>query len=64
METTKPTATAVTAYFCTYKNAETKGMWRKSREYQSVNELLNAMSSYLTENPRTLVQYQSKTSWF
>jgi hypothetical protein len=45
-------------YICTYKNGETKGQWIKSREYETVGELLNAMQPYLEKHPRTLVQYQ------
>ena len=46
-------------YFCTYKNASTNGAWIKSREYDTVAALLNAMQPYLEQHPRTLVQYQT-----
>lgn len=65
METTaKKAAQAKTVYFCSYKNKQTNGAWRKSREYSSVEDLLKAMTAYLTENPRTTVQYNTSTSWF
>lgn len=45
-------------YFCTYKNASTKGAWIKSREYNSVAELFAAMQPYIEQHPMTTVQYQ------
>ena len=52
-----------TKYFCTYKNAETNGEWRKSHKYPSIDALMNAMLPYLREHPRTLVQYQTENSF-
>lgn len=46
-------------YFCTYKNSETKGQWTKSREYETVEALFNAMMPYIEKHPRTTVQYQT-----
>ena len=52
-------AQATTAFFCTYMNrADTKGEWRKSREYSSMKDLLAKMTPYLTKYPRTTVTYQ------
>lgn len=48
-----------TAFFCTYKNAETKD-WRTSKEYASMNDLLRAMLPYLVSHPRTQVTYQTR----
>lgn len=45
-------------YFCTYKNSETKSQWIKSREYETVDELLDAMKPYIKQHPMTTVQYQ------
>lgn len=45
-------------YFCTYKNASTNGAWIKSREYDTIADLLNAMLPYLEQHPTTTVQYQ------
>lgn len=50
---TKPTI----VFFCTYKNKETKD-WQKSREYQSVISLMNAMAKYLESHPTIAVQFQ------
>ena len=53
--------TSTTAFFCTYCNrADTKGEWRKSREYPSIEALLKAMASYLTKYPNTTVTYQTR----
>lgn len=55
-------AKATTAYFCTYMNsADTKGEWRKSREYPSMKALLGKMVSYLEKYPHTMVTYQTRT---
>ena len=48
-------------FFCTYKNAETGQVWRKSREYKSIEELIAKMTPYLAKNPRTTVTYQTRT---
>lgn len=53
-----------TYFFCTYKNAETKGAIKKSREYESMQALLTAMTQYLSQHPWTTVWYQSRTVWF
>ena len=54
-------AQATTAFFCTYMNrADTKGEWRKSREYSSIEELLKKMAPYLAKYPRTTVTYQTR----
>lgn len=54
-------AKQTTAHFCTYCNrADTKGEWRKSREYPSVGELLKAMLGYLTKYPNTQVTFQTR----
>ena len=45
-------------YFCTYKNASTNGAWIKSREYNTIADLLNAMRPYLEQHTTTTVQYQ------
>ncbi len=51
-----------TAYFCTYMNsADTRGEWRKSREYTSMQALLSKMLAYLEKYPRTTVTYQTRT---
>lgn len=52
-----------TKFFCTYKSAETKGQWVSSKKYPSIEKLLQAMTPYLTEHPRTLVQYQTEHSF-
>lgn len=49
-----------TKFFCTYKNAETKGQWVSSRKYPSIEALQSAMNPYLTKHPFTLVQYQTE----
>ena len=55
-------AQSTTAFFCTYCNrADTKGEWRKSREYPSVEALLKAMTPYLAKYPNTQVTYQTRT---
>ena len=51
--------TATTAYFCTYKNRETKG-WQKSREYSTMKEMMHAMLSYIEAHPVTTVQFQTR----
>ena len=54
-------AQSTTAFFCTYMNrADTKGEWRKSREYPSIEALLKVMTSYLTKYPNTTVTYQTR----
>lgn len=54
-------AQTTTVHFCTYMNrADTKGDWRKSREYNSVADLLKAMTPYLTKFPNTTVTYQTR----
>ena len=49
--------------FCTYKNKETKGTWRKSRMYSNMDQLLQAMGPYLEKNRWTSVQYQTETKY-
>lgn len=49
-----------TFYFCTYKNAATNGNWCKSNEYTSVDAMLTAMRTYLNNNPRTQVTFQTR----
>lgn len=52
---------STTAFFCTYMNrADTKGEWRKSREYSSVEALLKAMTPYLAKYPCTTVTFQTR----
>ena len=51
---------AQTVHFCTYNNAETKGEWRKSREYSSMEKMLAAMQPYLIKYPRTTVTFQTR----
>lgn len=53
-------ATSKVVVFCTYKNKNTGGKIRKSREYNSMTELLAAMASYLDANPWTTVWYQTR----
>ena len=50
----------VTVHFCTYRNAETKGQWHKSREYPTVDFLLRAMTNYLAKFPNTTVSFQTR----
>ena len=45
-------------YFCTYKNGATNGQWVKSREYETVKQLFDAMQPYIEQHPTTTVQYQ------
>jgi hypothetical protein len=52
-----------TRFFCTYKNAETKGQFVSSKKYSSIEALLQAMTPYLAEHPFTLVQYQTHRSY-
>lgn len=52
-----------TKFFCTYKNAETKGQWASSKKYPSIEALVKAMTPYLTSHPRTTVQYQTENSF-
>lgn len=52
---------AQTVHFCTYMNrADTKGDWRKSREYPSMEKMLAAMLPYLIKYPCTTVTYQTR----
>lgn len=51
-------------YFCTYSNGRTNKRPVRSRNYNSMNELLSAMASYLAENPWTTVNYQTETKYF
>lgn len=53
--------TSKTVFFVTYRNKETQGMWRKSRQYNTVGDLMNAMQPYLEQHPRTTVQFQTDT---
>lgn len=53
-------ATSKVVVFCTYKNKNTNGQWRKSREYENMTLLLAAMAQYLTGHPHTQVQYQTR----
>jgi hypothetical protein len=52
-----------TKFFCTYKNAETKGQFVSSKKYPSTEALLQAMTPYLAKHPFTLVQYQTENSF-
>ena len=52
-----------TIFFCTYKSAETKGAWRKSREYPTIDALTSAMLPYLREHPNTQVTYQTRNQF-
>lgn len=52
-----------TKFFCTYKSAETKGEWRKSREYSSIDALISAMLPYLRKHPSCQVTYQTCNSF-
>lgn len=55
-------AQGITVFFCTYMNrADTKGEWRKSREYPSMEYLLQKMTPYLVKFPKTTVTYQTRT---
>lgn len=51
-----------TKFFCTYKNAETKG-WASSKKYPSIEALLQAMVQYLRKHPRTQVTFQTENSF-
>lgn len=51
---------ATTVFFCTYKSAETKSEWRKSKEYNSIDTLLGAMLPYLRKYPNAQVTYQTR----
>ena len=46
-------------YFCTYKNRETNG-WLKSREYPTIDMLMDKMKPYMVKHPRTTVQFQTR----
>ena len=50
-------------FFCTYKSAETKGAWRKSREYPSIDALMSAMTPYLRKYPSCQVTYQTRSQF-
>lgn len=50
-------------FFCTYKSAETKGAWRKSREYPTIDALISAMTPYLRKYPRAQVTFQTANSF-
>lgn len=52
-----------TEFFCTYKNAETKGAWRKSREYPTIDALMGAMLPYLRKYPNTQVTFQTRNQF-
>lgn len=51
---------ATTVFFCTYKSAETKSEWRKSKEYKSMRDMLGAMLPYLEKYPNAQVTYQTR----
>lgn len=53
--------TSKTVFFVTYRNKETQGMWRKSRQYNTMGDLMKAMQPYLEQHPRTTVQFQTDT---
>lgn len=53
-------STSTTVHFCTYRNRETQGAWRQSKEYKSMRDLLNAMLPYLEKHPFTTVSYQTR----
>lgn len=57
------TTTSVTVYFCTYRNKETAGAWRQSKEYGTMSELLAAMLPYLEKHPFTTVSYQTRVAY-
>lgn len=52
-----------TFFLCTYKSAETKGEWRKSREYESIDALMSAMLPYLRKCPSCQVTYQTRNQF-
>ena len=54
--------TQTTKFFCTYKNAETKG-WVSSQKYPSIEALVKAMTPYLTEHPHTQVTFQTENAF-
>jgi len=54
--------TTTTKFFCTYKNAETKG-WAASKRYPSIDALISAMTPYLREHPHTQVTFQTENSF-
>lgn len=53
-------AQVTTVHFCTYRNAETKGKWHRSREYRSMEKMLAAMLPYLATYPCTTVTFQTR----
>lgn len=54
---------AATVHFCTYRCNATNNAWRKSREYESIDALLDAMRPYMRQNPNIQVTYQTRTVW-
>lgn len=58
----KENAKQSTEFFCTYKNRTTNG-WRKSRSYNNIADLMDAMKDYMEKHPNTTVQYQTRTVW-
>jgi len=53
--------TTTNVFYCTYRNRDTNGQWRRSREYKSVADLMAAMTQYLTKFPSTTVTFQFRT---